>query len=117
MTNHFSTPWLVFKKGSYIPKGSITAHPGAAFVVYFLKIRNEDDYDPVINLIRRSPSMLALLEKAWPIIEVEAMNREEGGMLRDGEPVMGKYFTEMRELANEISAEIDRARGKGVSDD
>jgi len=67
-------------------------------------------------LFQRASSMLALLEKAWPIIEVEAMNREEGGMLRDGEPVMGKYFTEMRELANEISTEIDRARGKGVSD-
>jgi hypothetical protein len=61
-------------------------------------------------------SMFALLEKALPIIEAEALNREEGGSLRDGEPVMGWYFTEMRQLANTIQAEIAKAKGDTVID-
>jgi hypothetical protein len=105
MADDFSTPWLVFRKGDKTPKGTITAHPGAAFIVYFLKIRGE--YDPVINLIRRAPSMLALLEKAYPIIEEEAERRTHSYS-----PKKDRYWVEMIELRDAISAEIDRARGK-----
>jgi hypothetical protein len=60
------------------------------------------------TLIARAPSMLILLEKAYPIIEEEAERREAA----PGGHFIGGYYTEMRELANEIQAEIDRARGK-----
>jgi hypothetical protein len=59
-------------------------------------------------LFQRAPFMLRLLEKALPIIEAEADVRD-GGMSLD---VDDSYYTEMRDLANEISAEIDRARGR-----
>lgn len=61
-----------------------------------------------ISMIARSPSMLALLETALPIIEEEA-NR------RDAAPHKGRiegYYSEMRDLATEISAEIERAKGE-----
>lgn len=58
-------------------------------------------------LIKAAPRMLALLEKALPMIEEEA-SRREYAPVEDGEGI-GGYWTEMRELANEISAEIYRA--------
>lgn len=65
--NAFSTPWLVFRKGDKIPKGSIAAHPGAAFIVYFFKIRGE--YDPVINLIKAAPDLLKACKDALERLE------------------------------------------------
>lgn len=65
------------------------------------------------NLFCASPSMLALLEKALPIIQAEA-GRRSFAYAPDKDT--DSYWREMRDLANEISAEIDRARGKGVSD-
>lgn len=62
-------------------------------------------------VIRRAPSMLALLEKALPIIDAEAEDREAA----NHDESSFKYSSEMRDLANEISAEIDKAKGKGVS--
>ena len=62
-------------------------------------------------LIKRAPSMLALLEKALPIIDDEAERREMAPHQARHE----SYWTEMRDLANEISTEIDRARGRGAS--
>lgn len=66
------------------------------------------------NLIAAAPSMLALLEKALPIIEAKANLRGDcdGGYSAATE----NYYSEMRELANEISVEINKARG-GVSTD
>lgn len=73
----------------------------------------------ISRLIARSPSMLAILEKALPIIEEEAQRRDfvkperqgESNQLTDAEY---NYYEEMRELANEIKAEIKEARGKGA---
>jgi hypothetical protein len=64
----------------------------------------------ISHLIVRSPTMAKLLEKALPIIRAEAEMREaiSGAPFSDGEG----YFTEMRLLANEIEAEINKARGK-----
>ncbi len=60
-----------------------------------------------------SLSMLALLEKALPIIEEEAKRRSYSYSPKQA---TDPYWTEMRELANEIAQEIDKARGKEVSD-
>jgi hypothetical protein len=67
------------------------------------------------RLIARAPSMLALLEKALPIIEAEAEMRECGPHCDSS--TTEEYEREMREIANEIAQEIDRARGKGASDE
>jgi hypothetical protein len=74
-----------------------------------------DDPETMANarLIARSPSMLALLEKAYPIIEEEAARR---GIMEYAKDDAGDYFTEMRDLANEVQAEIKKARGKEVKD-
>lgn len=66
-------------------------------------------------LIKRAPSMLALLEKGLPLIETEADRRDSA---MSNYEVIGTdpYWTEMRVLADAISAEIDKAYGKGVSD-
>lgn len=69
-----------------------------------------------VNLISRAPSMLALLEKALPIIENEAGLREYSMSQHGEDKCVTPYWSEMADLANEISAEIDKARGKGVSD-
>lgn len=57
-------------------------------------------------------SMLSLLEKAYPIVEEEA-ERRNMAMQGDSDKSYpaGEYWTEMRELADEISAEIDKAKG------
>jgi len=78
--------------------GAITCH----------RIGNEEA-ERLANLFVRSPSMFALFEKALPIIQKEA-HRRDSALVSDGR----RYWDEMRELANEISAEIDRARGKGA---
>lgn len=59
-------------------------------------------------------SMLALLEKAYPIIEEEAERRER---VKDLSRIADPYWTEMGELRDAISAEIDKAYGKGVKQD
>lgn len=64
----------------------------------------------IAALIARAPSMLALLEKALPIIEEEAERRE---CVLEPRNTNG-YYREMRELASEIQAEIDRATKGGI---
>jgi hypothetical protein len=62
------------------------------------------------NLFCASESMLALLEKALPIIENEAQLRE-ASMKRHGEDqCTTPYWTEMRQLANAIQTEIAKAK-------
>lgn len=51
------------------------------------------------------PSMLALLEKALPMIQCEASNRE-------ATLDYSLYSVELRNLANEIKTEIDKAYGR-----
>lgn len=67
----------------------------------------------IARLIARSPSMLQLLEKAFPIIEEEAERREFAP--RTSVADESSYRSEMRDLANEISAEIDRAYGRQMN--
>lgn len=59
----------------------------------------------------RASAMLALLEKAFPIIEAEAEMRDEG---QQDARVVGTagYWSEMRELVAEISREIELAHGR-----
>ena len=61
-------------------------------------------------LIKCAPSMLALLEKALPIIEEEAERRDQACI--SDVPSVQPYWSEMRDLTNEISAEIDQAYGR-----
>lgn len=61
------------------------------------------------NLFCASPSMLALLEKALPIISQEAERREDWGERHDA--VEHQYATEMGNLRDAILAEINRAHG------
>ncbi len=67
-----------------------------------------------VNLFCASPSMLALLEKALPIIEEEAERRES--VLPDQSTRAYSYWSEMRDIVNEIRAEIERVRGREASD-
>ena len=74
-----------------------------------------------VNLIACAPSMLALLEKALPIIEEEAERRDfvkpSPEYLANASDNERQYLNEMRELADAISAEIDKAYGReGKSD-
>lgn len=64
------------------------------------------------RLIARAPSMLALLEKALPIIEEEAERRS---FSYSPKQETDSYWSEMRDLADEISAEIDKAYGRETS--
>jgi len=84
--------------------------------VYERKINHDKaiaEVMPRAHLISRAPAMLRLLEKAYPIVENEAENRECA-------PHDGKnpcpYWLEMRLLADEIRAEIDRAHGREVAE-
>lgn len=61
-------------------------------------------------------SMLALLEKALPIIENEAGLREFSMSQHGEDKCVTPYWSEMRDLANEISAEIDKAHGRSAPD-
>jgi ribosomal protein L11 len=73
-------------------------------------------HDANAHLIARAPSMLALLKKALPIIENEAELRE-ASMVRHGEDkCVTPYWSEMRQLANTIQAEIAKAKGDPVID-
>lgn len=68
-----------------------------------------------VNLIARAPSMLQLLEKALPIIEEEAERRRS--VHPDQFAKAYSYWSEMAELQDDISAEIDKAYGReGKSD-
>jgi hypothetical protein len=64
------------------------------------------------HLIAAAPSMLALLEKALPIISQEAERREDWGERHNAE--LHQYATEMSDLRDAIIAEIDKAHGKEV---
>lgn len=66
----------------------------------------------ISRLIARAPSMLTLLEKAWPIIEEEAERRAYEMHLSAPASPKNEFWTEMRELANEIQAEINKAHGR-----
>lgn len=74
-------------------------------------------HDANARLIARSPSMLALLENLLPLIEAEAERRGAALTPYTEAAETDPYWTEMQVAANQISAEIDKARGKGVSDD
>jgi len=63
----------------------------------------------VLRACQSYKSMLAFLKKAYLIIEEEAERRESFPAYDDEE---ANYWTEMRELANEIKAEIEKAKGK-----
>lgn len=112
-SNLFSTPWMVLRKGDKPGQKAISAHPGAVLLTYFIKIRGE--YEPVIRLIKQAPSMLALLEKALPIISQEAERREDWGERHNAES--HQYATEMSHLRDEILAEIDKAYGREAKQD
>lgn len=121
MANHTPGPWAVGKSianhQTVIWKPEEGPYDPRVHAVAFTVIRDQRSMEEIeanARLIARSPSMLALLEKALPIIEVEAERRDAapGAPFSDREG----YWREMRDLANEIAAEIDKARGKGVSD-
>jgi hypothetical protein len=67
------------------------------------------------NLFCASESMLALLEKAYPIIEEEAERRSFSYCPEKDDD--NPYWIEMAELRDALSAEIDRAYGKEVKSD
>ncbi|MGH9753440.1 MAG: hypothetical protein ACREA2_11710 [Blastocatellia bacterium] len=60
------------------------------------------------RLIAAAPDMLLLLQKALPIIEAEAARRDLAGE----ENSTDNYWTEMRNLADEITTEIAKAGGE-----
>lgn len=72
-----------------------------------------DDAHARARLIARSLDRQALLERALPIIEAEA-ERRQMAMQGDSDRIYtaGDYWTEMRDLANEIAAEIANANGE-----
>ncbi len=114
MAKHFPAPWVDGVSSDVIvvkqkPEGFTNSMMIKAYGGYLVAETIASCNKP---LIKRAPSMLTLLEKALPIIEEEAERRERASWT-DTE---GDYWSEMRELANEISAEIDKAKGKGVSD-
>jgi len=67
----------------------------------------------ILRACRSYRSMLALLEKALPIIDREAYARDDALQQSGLNSEDSVYWTEMRALADEISAEIDRAKGRG----
>ena len=64
------------------------------------------------SVFTSNTSMLALLEKALPLIENEAERREQA---QADALVDGPYYTEMRTLADAIEDEIAKARGKQIN--
>lgn len=71
------------------------------------------DAMPRAHLIACAPAMLALLEKAFPIIEAEANRRDDAPMPDDDSPEGIKgYRTEMRQLVNEVARAIELAHGR-----
>jgi len=109
----FKDPWIyedrpdysqVIKYNQHEPHGICTGHLVVAEII------GKPVYRQAIGrLIARSPSMANLLEKALSIIEGEAERRE---FMPSSDNREHSYWREMRELANEIKAEIEKARGK-----
>jgi hypothetical protein len=122
MDNYISGEWKAEHFEAYsqvVSYGAHERHEGCTgnLVVVNKIIGNPDVRKAIGELIARAPSMLALLEKAYPIIEEEA-ERRDMAMHGDSDRIYtaGDYWSEMHELADEISAEIDRARGKEAQD-
>ena len=115
MANHTPGPHKLSPDGKYIdsPRGwivEIVSWPTSPAAVK----RGSEEYKANGYLFSRAWSMLALLEKRLEMIEEEAERRDQAfiGDIPSAQP----YWTEMRDFANEIRAEIDKAKGKGVSD-
>jgi hypothetical protein len=114
MANFFKGPWLRedFPDHSLIIiRKHHEPHENCAGDLILATITGKPAYRHAISrLIARAPSMANVLEKALPIIEAEADMRDA----IPGAPfsVREGYWVEMRELANEIKAEIDKTRGK-----
>ena len=110
-SKHFPGPWIDSPKASDAIVAP-NAQPGYGHEI--------NDYGGVLvaesiascnkPIIRRAPSMLALLEKALPIIEEEAERR--GSVSPDQSAKAYSYWSEMRELSHEIAVEIDKAYGR-----
>jgi len=116
MAKHFPAPWV-----DGIPSDAIVAkqmpegYDNTTLIEEYGGYLVAETVAPCNKpLIKRAPSMLGLLEKAWPIIAQEAERREDWGERHDA--MEHQYVVEMRQLANEIAQEIDKARGKGVFD-
>lgn len=117
MANHTPGPWYQMRKYDHELCGDrwhISQEPnGGPYWIAELFGQLPDGHEEAnAHLISRAPSMLALLEKAYPIIEDEADRRGSWGERHNAQ--QHQYATEMRDLANEISAEIDRAHGREV---
>ncbi len=117
MANFFKGDWLredLPNHSLIIIRKHHEPHENCAGDLILATVTGKPAYRHAISrLIARAPSMLALLEKALPIIEAEADMRDAvpGAPFSEREG----YWVEMRDLANDISAEIDKAREKGAS--
>jgi hypothetical protein len=125
MANHTPGPWHIrlnpdtdeslraFADENYQISGQPNAAPWIAETFGGLR---EGVAEANAHLIARAPSMLALLERALPIIEREADARcdamQQNGLTTDN----SAYWIEMVELKREIQTEIDKVRGKEVKD-
>ena len=113
MASLFKDPWVCedHPDQSWIIKyNQHEAHENCTGNLVVAEITAKPVYRRAIGrLIARSPSMANLLEKVLPIIEEEAERREFMPSSNNRE---ASYWREMREIANEIQAEIDKARGK-----
>ena len=112
LANFFKGPWLRedFSEHSLIIiRKHHEPHENCAGDLVIATVAGKPVYRHAIaRLIARAPSMLAVLEKALPIIEEEAERRTYSYS-----PKKDRYWLEMIELRDEISAEIAEARGKG----
>jgi len=126
LANFFKSPWLRedFPNHSLIIiRKHHEPHENCAGDLILATVTGKPVYRHAISrLIARAPSMLALLEKALPIVEEEAQRRDFVKPERHGDsPQLTEaeyhYYAEMRDLANEIQAEIAEARGKEVKTD
>jgi hypothetical protein len=119
MANHTPGPWYMVREYDHDLCGDrwyITQEPngGPYWIAEILGQLPDGEEEANAHLIARAPSMLAILEKALPVVEAEAERRRVWGLTHNAQK--HQYATEMRDLANEIQAEIDRARGKEVKD-
>lgn len=104
--------WTAGKPGGCVVSDTLNRHGIADdHVEYYggFLIAESIPAQKYVNLIAAAPSMLALLEKALPIIEREAEQRQNWGERHNREG--HSYATEMRELQDEIEALIAKAKG------
>ena len=122
IANFFKDAWLCIDYPSHtsiVNRNHHEPHEGCTAHLLIADIIGKPAYRRAISrLISRSPSMLDLLEKTLMIIEEEAERREfvkpSPEYLANASEAERQYHSEMRELVNEIQAEIDKARGKGA---